>query len=115
MLFLQHLQITDKKTCWHGNAGGRLTSDPKNVVSAVPSFSLWSLKLFVQLFLRLNVTPVMITTFSKINKIEIIAIKYIIVILRLFYATHIMIIQRAFYSEEYSDIGMGIGEKIKIS
>lgn len=37
MMFPQHLQITDKRTCWHGNAGGRLNADPKNVVSTVPS------------------------------------------------------------------------------
>lgn len=39
-MFPQHLQITDKRTCWHGNAGGRLNADPQNVVSTVPSFSL---------------------------------------------------------------------------
>lgn len=35
MTLLQHLQITDKRTCWHGNAGGRLNADPQNVVSTV--------------------------------------------------------------------------------
>uniref|UniRef100_A0AAQ4QKX6 Iron-sulfur clusters transporter ABCB7, mitochondrial n=1 Tax=Gasterosteus aculeatus aculeatus TaxID=481459 RepID=A0AAQ4QKX6_GASAC len=29
---VKHLQITDKRTCWHGNAGGKLNADPKNVV-----------------------------------------------------------------------------------
>lgn len=33
LLFPQHLQVTDKRTCWHGNAGGGLNADPKNVVS----------------------------------------------------------------------------------
>lgn len=32
---LQHLQTIDKRTCWHGHAGGRLSADPKNVVSIV--------------------------------------------------------------------------------
>ena len=41
----QHLQIADKRTCWHGNAGGKLNADPKNVVSIVPSFSFRSSKL----------------------------------------------------------------------
>uniref|UniRef100_A0A8C4EH30 Iron-sulfur clusters transporter ABCB7, mitochondrial n=1 Tax=Dicentrarchus labrax TaxID=13489 RepID=A0A8C4EH30_DICLA len=27
----KHLQITDKRTCWHGSAGGRLNADPKNL------------------------------------------------------------------------------------
>ncbi|XP_052359951.1 iron-sulfur clusters transporter ABCB7, mitochondrial-like [Oncorhynchus keta] len=27
----KHLQVTER-TCWHGNAGGRLNADPKNVV-----------------------------------------------------------------------------------
>lgn len=38
----KHLQITDKKTCWHGNAGGRLTSDPKNVLKEVNSAQILS-------------------------------------------------------------------------
>uniref|UniRef100_A0A8C6T644 Iron-sulfur clusters transporter ABCB7, mitochondrial n=1 Tax=Neogobius melanostomus TaxID=47308 RepID=A0A8C6T644_9GOBI len=29
----RHLQIMEKRTCWHGNAGGGLSADPKNVVS----------------------------------------------------------------------------------
>uniref|UniRef100_A0A671WM86 Iron-sulfur clusters transporter ABCB7, mitochondrial n=1 Tax=Sparus aurata TaxID=8175 RepID=A0A671WM86_SPAAU len=31
----KHLQITDKRTCWHGNAGGKLNADPKNVLTNV--------------------------------------------------------------------------------
>uniref|UniRef100_A0A8C4GMT1 Iron-sulfur clusters transporter ABCB7, mitochondrial n=1 Tax=Dicentrarchus labrax TaxID=13489 RepID=A0A8C4GMT1_DICLA len=31
----KHLQITDKRTCWHGSAGGRLNADPKNVLTNV--------------------------------------------------------------------------------
>uniref|UniRef100_A0A673C3C6 Iron-sulfur clusters transporter ABCB7, mitochondrial n=1 Tax=Sphaeramia orbicularis TaxID=375764 RepID=A0A673C3C6_9TELE len=31
----QHLQIVDKRTCWHGHAGGGLSSDPKNVITNV--------------------------------------------------------------------------------
>uniref|UniRef100_A0A3Q2YNN3 Iron-sulfur clusters transporter ABCB7, mitochondrial n=1 Tax=Hippocampus comes TaxID=109280 RepID=A0A3Q2YNN3_HIPCM len=31
----QHLQVTDKRTCWHGNAGGGLSADPKNVITNV--------------------------------------------------------------------------------
>ncbi|KAM6923648.1 iron-sulfur clusters transporter ABCB7, mitochondrial [Xenentodon cancila] len=27
----KHLQVTDKRTCWHGHAGGGLSTDPKNV------------------------------------------------------------------------------------
>lgn len=42
MMFAQHLQITDKKTCWHGNAGGGLSADPKNVVSIVSHLVLGS-------------------------------------------------------------------------
>lgn len=38
MMFSQHLQIIDKRTCWHGHAGGKLNADPKNVVSTLPSF-----------------------------------------------------------------------------
>lgn len=44
MTLLQHLQITDKRTCWHGNAGGRLNADPQNVVSTQPAFSFMSSK-----------------------------------------------------------------------
>ncbi|XP_041076471.1 ATP-binding cassette sub-family B member 7, mitochondrial-like isoform X1 [Polyodon spathula] len=32
---LQAWHIVDKRTCWHGNAGGRLHSDPKNVLKEV--------------------------------------------------------------------------------
>ncbi|XP_041111539.1 ATP-binding cassette sub-family B member 7, mitochondrial-like isoform X1 [Polyodon spathula] len=32
---LQGWQVVDKRTCWHGNAGGRLHSDPKNVLKEV--------------------------------------------------------------------------------
>lgn len=42
MLFSQHLQVTDKRTCWHGNAGGGLSADPKNVVSTVTTSKLLS-------------------------------------------------------------------------
>lgn len=41
---LQHLQITDKRTCWHGNAGGRLNADPQNVVRTQPAISVMSSK-----------------------------------------------------------------------
>lgn len=50
MMFPQHLQITDKRTCWHGNAGGKLNADPKNVVSNVllllvlGHWNFWNLK-----------------------------------------------------------------------
>lgn len=44
MILPQHLQITDKRTCWHGNAGGRLNADPQNVVSTEPAFSFMSSK-----------------------------------------------------------------------
>uniref|UniRef100_A0A4W6E3X3 Iron-sulfur clusters transporter ABCB7, mitochondrial n=2 Tax=Lates calcarifer TaxID=8187 RepID=A0A4W6E3X3_LATCA len=27
----KHLQVTDKRTCWHGHAGGGLSADPKNL------------------------------------------------------------------------------------
>ncbi|KAM9412613.1 iron-sulfur clusters transporter ABCB7, mitochondrial-like isoform 2-T2 [Salvelinus alpinus] len=30
----KHLQVTER-TCWHGNAGGRLNADPKNVMTNV--------------------------------------------------------------------------------
>ncbi|XP_034546091.1 ATP-binding cassette sub-family B member 7, mitochondrial [Notolabrus celidotus] len=33
----KHLQITDKRTCWHGNAGAGLSADPKNVLKEVNS------------------------------------------------------------------------------
>uniref|UniRef100_A0A3Q2ZY77 Iron-sulfur clusters transporter ABCB7, mitochondrial n=1 Tax=Kryptolebias marmoratus TaxID=37003 RepID=A0A3Q2ZY77_KRYMA len=32
---VKHLQVTDKRTCWHGNAGGGLSADPKNVLTNV--------------------------------------------------------------------------------
>uniref|UniRef100_A0A3Q4AMP7 Iron-sulfur clusters transporter ABCB7, mitochondrial n=1 Tax=Mola mola TaxID=94237 RepID=A0A3Q4AMP7_MOLML len=38
----KHLQITDKRTCWHGNAGGRLNADPKNVMKEVNSAQILS-------------------------------------------------------------------------
>ncbi|KAE8286073.1 ATP-binding cassette sub-family B member 7, mitochondrial [Larimichthys crocea] len=36
----KHLQITDKRTCWHGNAGGRLNADPKNCAEGAISLGL---------------------------------------------------------------------------
>ncbi|XP_059201524.1 iron-sulfur clusters transporter ABCB7, mitochondrial [Centropristis striata] len=39
---VKHLQITDKRTCWHGNAGGKLVSDPKNVLNEVNSTQILS-------------------------------------------------------------------------
>ncbi|XP_070693417.1 iron-sulfur clusters transporter ABCB7, mitochondrial [Pempheris klunzingeri] len=38
----KHLQVTDKRTCWHGNAGGRLNADPKNVLKEVNSSQILS-------------------------------------------------------------------------
>ncbi|XP_070769074.1 iron-sulfur clusters transporter ABCB7, mitochondrial [Enoplosus armatus] len=38
----KHLQVTDKRTCWHGNAGGRLSADPKNVLKEVNSTQILS-------------------------------------------------------------------------
>ncbi|XP_068182140.1 iron-sulfur clusters transporter ABCB7, mitochondrial isoform X2 [Antennarius striatus] len=38
----KHLQITDKRACWHGNAGGRLNADPKNVLKEVNSTQILS-------------------------------------------------------------------------
>ncbi|KAM3866580.1 iron-sulfur clusters transporter ABCB7, mitochondrial [Diretmus argenteus] len=38
----RHLQVTDKRTCWHGNAGGRLNADPKNVLKEVNSTKILS-------------------------------------------------------------------------
>ncbi|XP_066571052.1 iron-sulfur clusters transporter ABCB7, mitochondrial [Amia ocellicauda] len=32
---LQWWQVTDKRTCWHGHAGGGLNADPKNVLKEV--------------------------------------------------------------------------------
>ncbi|XP_070960384.1 iron-sulfur clusters transporter ABCB7, mitochondrial-like [Oncorhynchus clarkii lewisi] len=37
----KHLQVTDR-TCWHGNAGGRLNADPKNVLKEVNSQTILS-------------------------------------------------------------------------
>ncbi|XP_040028875.2 iron-sulfur clusters transporter ABCB7, mitochondrial isoform X1 [Gasterosteus aculeatus] len=39
---VKHLQITDKRTCWHGNAGGKLNADPKNVLNEVNSTQILS-------------------------------------------------------------------------
>ncbi|XP_029297989.1 iron-sulfur clusters transporter ABCB7, mitochondrial [Cottoperca gobio] len=39
---VKHLQITDKRTCWHGNAGGKLNADPKNVLKEVNSAQILS-------------------------------------------------------------------------
>uniref|UniRef100_A0A8C3AMD3 Iron-sulfur clusters transporter ABCB7, mitochondrial n=1 Tax=Cyclopterus lumpus TaxID=8103 RepID=A0A8C3AMD3_CYCLU len=39
---VKHLQITDKRSCWHGNAGGRLNADPKNVLNEVNSTQILS-------------------------------------------------------------------------
>ncbi|XP_029021940.1 iron-sulfur clusters transporter ABCB7, mitochondrial [Betta splendens] len=38
----KHLQVTDKRTCWHGNAGGGLSADPKNVLKEVNSAKILS-------------------------------------------------------------------------
>ncbi|XP_076018929.1 iron-sulfur clusters transporter ABCB7, mitochondrial [Genypterus blacodes] len=38
----KHLQVTDKRTCWHGNAGGKLNADPKNVLKEVNSAQILS-------------------------------------------------------------------------
>ncbi|XP_054647345.1 iron-sulfur clusters transporter ABCB7, mitochondrial isoform X2 [Dunckerocampus dactyliophorus] len=38
----KHLQVTDKRTCWHGNAGGGLSADPKNVLKEVNSTKILS-------------------------------------------------------------------------
>ncbi|KAM4621085.1 iron-sulfur clusters transporter ABCB7, mitochondrial [Polymixia lowei] len=38
----RHLQVTDKRTCWHGHAGGRLNADPKNVLKEVNSATILS-------------------------------------------------------------------------
>ncbi|XP_063046199.1 iron-sulfur clusters transporter ABCB7, mitochondrial [Engraulis encrasicolus] len=39
---VKHLQITDKRTCWHGHAGGGLNADPKNVLKEVNSTTILS-------------------------------------------------------------------------
>uniref|UniRef100_A0A667XVE3 Iron-sulfur clusters transporter ABCB7, mitochondrial n=1 Tax=Myripristis murdjan TaxID=586833 RepID=A0A667XVE3_9TELE len=38
----RHLQVTDKRTCWHGHAGGGLHADPKNVLKEVNSAQILS-------------------------------------------------------------------------
>ncbi|KAM4586677.1 iron-sulfur clusters transporter ABCB7, mitochondrial [Fundulus diaphanus] len=38
----KHWQVTDKRTCWHGNAGGGLSADPKNVLKEVNSAKILS-------------------------------------------------------------------------
>uniref|UniRef100_A0A1A7WDI2 Iron-sulfur clusters transporter ABCB7, mitochondrial n=1 Tax=Iconisemion striatum TaxID=60296 RepID=A0A1A7WDI2_9TELE len=38
----KHLQVTEKRTCWHGNAGGGLSADPKNVLKEVNSAKILS-------------------------------------------------------------------------
>ncbi|XP_034037174.1 ATP-binding cassette sub-family B member 7, mitochondrial [Thalassophryne amazonica] len=37
---VRHLQTTDKRTCWHGHAGGRLSADPKNVFKEVNTVNI---------------------------------------------------------------------------
>ncbi|KAK5897223.1 hypothetical protein CesoFtcFv8_010302 [Champsocephalus esox] len=39
---VKHLQITDKRSCWHGSAGGKLNADPKNVLKEVNSAKILS-------------------------------------------------------------------------
>ncbi|XP_023266925.1 ATP-binding cassette sub-family B member 7, mitochondrial [Seriola lalandi dorsalis] len=38
----KHLQVTDKRTCWHGHAGGGLSANPKNVLNEVNSAKILS-------------------------------------------------------------------------
>ncbi|XP_030595645.1 iron-sulfur clusters transporter ABCB7, mitochondrial isoform X2 [Archocentrus centrarchus] len=38
----KHFQVTDKRTCWHGHAGGGLSADPKNVLKEVNSAQILS-------------------------------------------------------------------------
>ncbi|KAM9310741.1 iron-sulfur clusters transporter ABCB7, mitochondrial isoform 2-T2 [Pholidichthys leucotaenia] len=38
----KHLQQIDKRTCWHGHAGGGLSADPKNVLKEVNSATILS-------------------------------------------------------------------------
>ncbi|XP_008282600.1 iron-sulfur clusters transporter ABCB7, mitochondrial [Stegastes partitus] len=38
----KHLQVTNKRTCWHGHAGGGLSADPKNVLNEVNSTQILS-------------------------------------------------------------------------
>lgn len=54
MTLPQHLQVTDKRTCWHGNAGGRLNADPQNVVSTQPAFSFMSSKYYADIEFKTN-------------------------------------------------------------
>ncbi|KAM4732323.1 iron-sulfur clusters transporter ABCB7, mitochondrial [Anableps anableps] len=39
---VKHLQEVDKRTCWHGHAGGGLSADPKNVLKEVHSAKILS-------------------------------------------------------------------------
>lgn len=55
-LFPQHLQVTDKRTCWHGHAGGGLSADPKNVVSTEPRLSPWLLNIENYCFGKISYT-----------------------------------------------------------
>ncbi|XP_062331786.1 iron-sulfur clusters transporter ABCB7, mitochondrial isoform X3 [Osmerus eperlanus] len=38
----KNLQVTEKRTCWHGHAGGGLNADPKNVLKEVNSATILS-------------------------------------------------------------------------
>uniref|UniRef100_A0A672GE16 Iron-sulfur clusters transporter ABCB7, mitochondrial n=1 Tax=Salarias fasciatus TaxID=181472 RepID=A0A672GE16_SALFA len=38
----RNLQVIDKRTCWHGHAGGGLSADPKNVLKEVNSAKILS-------------------------------------------------------------------------
>ncbi|CAL1613413.1 unnamed protein product [Knipowitschia caucasica] len=38
----KHLETIHKRSCWHGNAGGRLNADPKNVLKEVNSKTILS-------------------------------------------------------------------------
>uniref|UniRef100_A0A7N8WQ57 Iron-sulfur clusters transporter ABCB7, mitochondrial n=1 Tax=Mastacembelus armatus TaxID=205130 RepID=A0A7N8WQ57_9TELE len=39
---VKYLQVTDKRTCWHGHAGGGLSADPKNVLKEVNTAKILS-------------------------------------------------------------------------
>uniref|UniRef100_A0A7N8WI40 Iron-sulfur clusters transporter ABCB7, mitochondrial n=1 Tax=Mastacembelus armatus TaxID=205130 RepID=A0A7N8WI40_9TELE len=39
---VSYLQVTDKRTCWHGHAGGGLSADPKNVLKEVNTAKILS-------------------------------------------------------------------------
>ncbi|KAM9795677.1 iron-sulfur clusters transporter ABCB7, mitochondrial [Neosynchiropus ocellatus] len=39
---VKRVQLPDKRTCWHGNAGGGLNADPKNVLKEVRSSEILS-------------------------------------------------------------------------